>query len=142
MSASRNLAFPLFGQDEGRAGPALQIRHYRLILALEERGFIRRLPNRARALEVLRLPKSSTPPGANRTRKFSPSVIEGNLGRVRPLHKHEEEMEGQQVAIPVIGRIAAGTPIRRSSRAATPLACRRICFQTANISRSRCAAIR
>ena len=39
---------------------------HRLILALEERGFIRRLPNRARALEVLRLPESSTPPSANR----------------------------------------------------------------------------
>jgi len=49
---------------------------HRLILALEERGFIRRLPNRARALEVLRLPESSTPPSANRARKFSPSVIE------------------------------------------------------------------
>jgi repressor LexA len=85
---------------------------HRLILALEERGFIRRLPNRARALEVLRLPESSTPSGApNRSRKFSPSVIEGTLGRVRPLHEREEEMEGQQVAIPVMGRIAAGTPI-------------------------------
>ncbi len=85
---------------------------HRLILALEERGFIRRLPNRARALEVLRLPESSTPsapPG--RGRKFSPSVIEGNLGRVRPLHEREEDNEIQQVAIPVMGRIAAGTPI-------------------------------
>ena len=36
---------------------------HRLIIALEERGFIRRLPNRARALEVLRLPESSTPSG-------------------------------------------------------------------------------
>src|SRR5271163_4107139 len=55
---------------------------HRLILALEERGFIRRLPNRARALEVLRLPESATPSAA-RSAKFSPSVIEGNLGRVR-----------------------------------------------------------
>ena len=85
---------------------------HRLIFALEERGFIRRLPNRARALEVLRLPESSTPTGGgNRARKFSPSVIEGNLGRVRPLHERQEEADEQQVAIPVMGRIAAGTPI-------------------------------
>ncbi len=83
---------------------------HRLILALEERGFIRRLPNRARALEVLRLPESSTPQTQNRAKKFSPSVIEGTLGRVRPLHEREEAEE-QRVAIPVMGRIAAGTPI-------------------------------
>ena len=53
---------------------------YRLITALEERGFIRRLPNRARALEVIRLPDSIAP-GLNSARKFSPSVIEGSLGK-------------------------------------------------------------
>ena len=87
---------------------------HRLILALEERGFIRRLPNRARALEVLRLPESATPRGAgaaSRGAKFAPSVIEGNLGRVRPLHERREDESDQQVAIPVMGRIAAGTPI-------------------------------
>ena len=60
---------------------------------------------------MLRLPESSTPPSANRARKFSPSVIEGNLGRVRPLHERQDELDDQQVAIPVMGRIAAGTPI-------------------------------
>src|SRR3974390_3085392 len=85
---------------------------HRLILALEERGFIRRLPNRARALEVLRLPESATPPlGARATKKFSPSVIAGNLGRVRSLQEREEEEAELNVAIPVMGRIAAGTPI-------------------------------
>lgn len=85
---------------------------HRLILALEERGFIRRLPNRARALEVLRLPESATPHGGpTRGAKFSPAVIEGNLGRVRPLHERREEEAEQNVAIPVMGRIAAGTPI-------------------------------
>ncbi|TDX65718.1 MULTISPECIES: transcriptional repressor LexA [Methylosinus] len=83
---------------------------HRLILALEERGFIRRLPNRARALEVLRLPESATPRVAARGGKFSPSVIEGALGRVRPVPAGEPESD-QQVAIPVMGRIAAGTPI-------------------------------
>lgn len=86
---------------------------HRLILALEERGFIRRLPNRARALEVLRLPESATPRsnGGGRGGKFAPSVIEGNLGRVRPMSERREEESHQQVAIPVMGRIAAGTPI-------------------------------
>jgi repressor LexA len=85
---------------------------HRLILALEERGFIRRLPNRARALEVLRLPESATPRGGGGARggKFAPEVIQGNLGRVRPLSERDED-SNQQVAIPVMGRIAAGTPI-------------------------------
>jgi repressor LexA len=85
---------------------------HRLILALEERGFIRRLPNRARALEVLRLPESSTPATPGRGAKFSPSVIEGNLGRVRAVAAPGEEANDKGlVAIPVMGRIAAGTPI-------------------------------
>ena len=84
---------------------------HRLIMALEERGFIRRLPNRARALEVLRLPESSSP-SPQRGQKFAPSVIEGNLGRVRPQATPANPDDAQQaVAIPVMGRIAAGTPI-------------------------------
>lgn len=81
---------------------------HRLIIALEERGFIRRLPNRARALEVLKLPESSTPLGTGR--KFEPSVIEGNLGKVRkPVAAVQPDNDN--VLIPVMGRIAAGTPI-------------------------------
>ena len=83
---------------------------HRLVMALEERGFIRRLPNRARALEVLRLPESSTPSG-NRGGKFAPSVIEGNLGRIRPPSSNPEDDVESGVAIPVMGRIAAGTPV-------------------------------
>ncbi len=86
---------------------------HRLILALEERGFIRRLPNRARALEVVRLPGATTPPETERSRKFAPSVIEGSLGRVRALSpsSSDDELGRSVVAIPVMGRIAAGTPI-------------------------------
>ncbi len=88
---------------------------HRLIMALEERGFIRRLPNRARALEVLRLPESSTPAPGARSGRFSPSVIEGNLGRVRTpaptASANDEDGSGNSVMIPVMGRIAAGTPI-------------------------------
>lgn len=85
---------------------------HRLIMALEERGFIRRLPNRARALEVLRLPESSTPAGAasaagGRAGRFP--VIEGNLGRVRAPASSGEAPAS--IVVPVMGRIAAGTPI-------------------------------
>ena len=55
---------------------------HRLITALEERGFVRRLPHRARAMEIVRLPDSMPQPLAQRSRGFSPSVIEGSLGRV------------------------------------------------------------
>ena len=79
---------------------------HRLITALEERGFIRRLPNRARAIEVIKLPEPVAP-GIGR-RGFTPSVIEGNLGKVRA---PSEDDGGRPVAIPVMGRIAAGTPI-------------------------------
>jgi repressor LexA len=87
---------------------------HRLITALEERGFIRRLANRARALEVLRLPDSIAP-GLNAQRKFSPSVIEGSLGRnvapPRPQASSADIVAANMVSIPVMGRIAAGVPI-------------------------------
>jgi repressor LexA len=54
---------------------------HRLIMALEERGFIRRLPNRARALEVLRLPDGIA--GAPPRGRFNPSVVEGGLAKVK-----------------------------------------------------------
>ncbi len=83
---------------------------HRLIKALEERGFIRRLPNRARALEVLKLPESMSPGLATpRARGFSPSVIEGSLGRVRPVS--DGNGANETILVPVMGRIAAGTPI-------------------------------
>src|SRR3978361_964984 len=58
---------------------------HRLITALEERGFIRRLPNRARAIEALKLTEiTGNGNSSNSRRGFTPSVIEGNLGKVRP----------------------------------------------------------
>src|SRR6202044_3665692 len=56
---------------------------HRLITALEERGFIRRLPNRARAIEVIKLPELAASGNGNGRRGFTPSVIEGTLGKVR-----------------------------------------------------------
>jgi repressor LexA len=82
---------------------------HRLITALEERGFIRRLPHRARALEILKLPESMSPSLSSATRGFSPSVIEGSLGRARPPAAGNDDSPA--AVIPVMGRIAAGVPI-------------------------------
>ncbi|HEV7345295.1 MAG TPA: transcriptional repressor LexA [Devosia sp.] len=86
---------------------------HRLITALEERGFIRRLPNRARALEVVKLPDSMNPSLGGRRARFEPSVIEGNLGKVAspPARVTAGEDYARPISIPVMGRIAAGTPI-------------------------------
>jgi repressor LexA len=78
---------------------------HRLITALEERGFIRRLPNRARALEVIKQPEQSAGPARGR---FSPSIIEGSLGRARPPSGDDDVV--MPVAVPLMGRIAAGVP--------------------------------
>jgi repressor LexA len=87
---------------------------HRLITALEERGFIRRLANRARAIEVIKLPDAvgGGVPGG-RARGFTPSVIEGNLGRGRPAPASSDDDSGSSrpIAVPMMGRIAAGTPI-------------------------------
>ena len=74
---------------------------HRLISALEERGFIKRLPHKARALEVIKLPENA---GAQDLyNNFSPKIIKGGLD----LNKIEDE----EVFIPVLGKIAAGAPI-------------------------------
>jgi len=74
---------------------------HRLISALEERGFIRRLPHKARALEVVKLPETASANDIYNT--FSPSVIKGGLDQENPNDKDAE--------IPVLGKIAAGTPV-------------------------------
>ena len=87
---------------------------HRLITALEERGFIRRLPNRARALEVIKLPEALSTSLQPR-RGFSPSVIEGSLGKTPPAPVAQKPVPGSDlgasVSLPVMGRIAAGVPI-------------------------------
>jgi repressor LexA len=89
---------------------------HRLITALEERGFIRRLPNRARAIEVIKLPELGNSNPGNGRRGFTPSVIEGNLGKGRPSPSLQavpsgEDEDNRVISVPVMGRIAAGTPI-------------------------------
>ena len=82
---------------------------HRLITALEERGFIRRLPHRARALEVLKLPDSALAPAVARASRFEPSIIEGDLRA--PLAGAPAPEAAEAVSVPLYGRIAAGTPI-------------------------------
>jgi repressor LexA len=77
---------------------------HRLISALEERGFIRRLPNRARALEVIRQPEDATPaarPALRLAAESAPAAAEVKL----------REPANDVVEIPLHGRIAAGAPI-------------------------------
>jgi repressor LexA len=88
---------------------------HRLITGLEERGFIRRLPHRARALEVLRLPDGAETGsgrqqqrGADRS-KFQPNVIKGDF--TGALVGREVNHEVEAIELPLYGRIAAGTPI-------------------------------
>ncbi|MGY6708084.1 MAG: transcriptional repressor LexA [Rhizobiaceae bacterium] len=85
---------------------------HRLITALEERGFIRRLANRARALEVIRLPEAMAP-GLGQPRKFTPGVIEGGRAgekKQAPVAGNDQAAGGG-ISVPVMGRIAAGVPI-------------------------------
>lgn len=81
---------------------------HRLITALEERGFIRRLAHRARALEVLRLP-DDMPIGRQVAEGFAPKVIQGGFKDAIPGTRVAREAES--VNLPLYGKIAAGTPI-------------------------------
>jgi repressor LexA len=84
---------------------------HRLITGLEERGFLRRLPNRARALEVVKLPDGSMPaasgPRVGRD-GFKPTVIQGGL-------ESNQAVPTLTIPLPLLGRIAAGTPIEAIS---------------------------
>jgi repressor LexA len=97
---------------------------HRLITALVERGFIRRLPHRARAIEVIRLPENSGEArgGAPRRPGFQPSVIEGS--RSRDLSPPPSTViDSRTVSVPVMGRIAAGTPISAIQNHSHDIAC-------------------
>ena len=74
---------------------------HRLISALEERGFIKRLAHKARALEVLKLPETASVNDIYNS--FSPSVIKGGLDNSKQKNNINE--------VPILGKIAAGTPI-------------------------------
>ncbi len=79
---------------------------HRLITALEERGFLRRLAHRARALEVVKLPQQATTAAPPQGRQaFRPQLVEGDKAGSAPAVAAEAR------ELPVLGRIAAGTPI-------------------------------
>jgi repressor LexA len=95
---------------------------HRLITALVERGFIRRLPHRARAIEVIRLPENADQGPAERHAGFQPSVIEGS--RIRDLGTPPSTViDSRTVSVPVMGRIAAGTPISAIQNHSHDIAC-------------------
>lgn len=81
---------------------------HRLITALEERGFIRRLAHRARAIEVVKLPESL---GGAPNVGFTPKVIDGDRPDAPPPAAAIQTQAAQAVDLPVMGRIAAGVPI-------------------------------
>ncbi|WP_159348386.1 transcriptional repressor LexA [Roseomonas harenae] len=90
---------------------------HRLITALEERGFLKRRAHRARALEVLRMPDSLAPRGAQPAAaapapapSFAPNVIRGNFAQNLPGAVRTAN-DAAAVHLPLYGRIAAGLPI-------------------------------
>jgi repressor LexA len=90
---------------------------HRLITALEERGFIRRLPHRARAIEVLKLPDALSKDG------FVPRVIDGDApAKPAPAPARAMAVEASAMSLPVMGKIAAGTPIAAISEVTRDIA--------------------
>jgi len=120
---------------------------HRLITALEERGFIRRLPHRARALEVVKLPepmqvaaqaaaqaaqtaaqtsaRPSADPGPQAPPSSRPglSVIEGSRPKAGITMPPSTVIDGRTVSVPVMGRIAAGVPISAIQTHTHDIAC-------------------
>jgi repressor LexA len=82
---------------------------HRLITALEERGFIRRLPHRARALDIVKLPEAMERPG------FTPRVVVDNPAPPAPPRGAMAVEAVHAMELPVMGRIAAGVPIEAIS---------------------------
>lgn len=89
---------------------------HRLITALEERGFIRRLPHRARAIEVLKLPDALGKSG------FEAQVIDGGAQPAPPAPSRATAVEAAATTLHVMGRIAAGTPIEAISESMRDIA--------------------
>jgi repressor LexA len=86
---------------------------HRLITALEERGFIRRLAHRARAIEIVKLPEA-----LDQGEGFSPRVVEGGRPAPQPRAAAPVASSGA-IEVPLMGRIAAGVPIEAISHAET-----------------------
>lgn len=89
---------------------------HRLITALEERGFIRRMAHRARALDIVKLPEAMEKPG------FSPKVITGDKPEAPRPRAALEVDPVDALEIPLMGRIAAGVPIEAISHVSRQVA--------------------
>lgn len=91
---------------------------HRLITALEERGFIRRLAHRARAIEIVKLPESlgGAPTG------FTPRVIEGDRPDAPPPAAAQPVSQIEAIELPLMGKIAAGVPIESYEDSPPPVA--------------------
>ncbi|MBE3639219.1 transcriptional repressor LexA [Mangrovicoccus algicola] len=101
---SRDGVPPSFDEMKDHLGLRSKSGIHRLITSMEERGYLRRLPHKARAIEILRLPDTLANPG------FAPRVIEGSRGGEAPAGAIAVD-HGGAWDIPLQGRIAAGGPI-------------------------------
>ncbi|HEY9164409.1 MAG TPA: transcriptional repressor LexA, partial [Magnetovibrio sp.] len=110
---------PSFDEMKDALGLKSKSGIHRLISGLEERGFIRRLPHRARALEVLKMPENIER-AQERSQEHTPerpaNVIRGSFG-AKPQAAHTSPPSGANggMELPMLGRIAAGTPIEAIS---------------------------
>ena len=98
---------------------------HRLITALEERGFIRRLPHRARALEIIKLPDAMMESGGGRRSKFQPAVLENRTTKANHFSEAPAAYIAAQqgMSVPLMGRIAAGVPISAIQNATQEVFC-------------------
>ena len=95
---------PSFDEMKEALDLASKLGIHRLITALEERGFLRRLPHRARALEVVKLPQQATTAAPPKGRSpFKPQLVDAGAPIPAAANDTRE--------LPILGRIAAGTPI-------------------------------
>lgn len=107
----QNGVAPSFDEMKEALGLRSKSGIHRLMTGLEERGFIRRLAHRARAIEVVRLPENMTarPPAARRPDAFAPNVIKGDFRL--PGVAVSPSSTATSVQMPLYGKIAAGTAI-------------------------------
>ena len=117
--AEQNEVAPSFDEMRDALGLASKSGIHRLVSGLEERGYIRRLANRARAIEILK----------------PVSAVAGDIGR-------SVTVAANAVSLPLLGRIAAGTPIEALSDPSNQLGYRQACLAGVSISHSKSSATR
>jgi repressor LexA len=100
---------PSFDEMKDALGLKSKSGIHRLITGLEERGFIRRLAHRARALEVIKIPEERAQPKKAPPPGFAPNVIKGDFSAALPGAPSDSSLDA--VSLPFYGKIAAGTPI-------------------------------